>query len=105
MSDWYDMDGKPMDMIAWSKKYEGLKRRVAFTELPGGVRVSTVLLGLDHSFGAGKPVIFETLVFNGPHDGDTDRYETRKEAEAGHEATVARLVESLKNAAALQGKP
>jgi hypothetical protein len=98
-SDWYDMDGKPMDLIAWSNKYEGLKRRVAFTELPGGVHVSTVLLGLDHSFGQGRPIIFETLVFNGPHNGDMDRYATREEAEAGHKAMVSRMVASLKAAA------
>ena len=60
-------------------------------ERPGAqsLRVSTIFLGLDHSFGDGPPVLFETMVF-----GDTDldynqvRYSTYDEAEAGHKALV-----------------
>jgi hypothetical protein len=50
--------------------------------------VSTVWLGLDHSFGSGPPLIFETMVFrskDGPlHDLECDRYSTEVDALAGH---------------------
>ena len=49
-------------------------------------------LGLDHSFLGGRPVIFETMVFGGPHDGDCERYCTEAQAREGHERVVAVLV-------------
>lgn len=49
------------------------------------VTVSTVFLSLDHNhWGQGAPVLFETLVFGGPHDGRMSRYCTWDEAERGH---------------------
>ena len=61
------------------------KRRVARSEF-GPVSVSTVFLGMDHSFGGGPPLLFETMIFGGKSDGYMDRYSTWQEAEAGHEA-------------------
>lgn len=58
----------------------------------GEAWVSTVWLGLNHAYGNGPPLIFETLVFGGETDGDGDRYSTRDEARAGHE----RIVDALK---------
>jgi len=46
--------------------------------------VSTVWLGLDHGYGGGPPLIFETMVFGGAHDEDQWRYPTEVEALAGH---------------------
>jgi len=64
--------------------------RVAKTDLPGDVFVSTVFLGLDHGFGRpGPPILFETMVFGGPMDDYQERYATWDEAEAGHERIVA----------------
>lgn len=82
----------PCDMLTWACWLEaaGDRRRVAAWE-GDGVKVSTVFLGLDHSFGAGAPLIFETLVFGGPLDGEMDRYGTWDEAQAGHDAMVARV--------------
>lgn len=54
------------------------------------VYVSTVFLVIDHRWGAGDPLLFETLVFNGPLDGEMARYSTYAAAEAGHAAMVAR---------------
>jgi hypothetical protein len=54
--------------------------------------VSTVWLGIDHSFGRGAPVIFESLVLGGPHDGDCDRYTTEDAAREGHMRIVQALV-------------
>lgn len=52
-----------------------------------GVRISTVFLGIDHACGAGPPVLFETMVFEGPLDQYCERYCTWEEAEQGHEKT------------------
>lgn len=92
MSLYFDMDGKPIELMEWAKIVETPgARKVAETKLSGGVRVSTVLLGLDHSFGGGKPIIFETMVFGGKLDQEEDRYATRQEAENGHRAMVNRV--------------
>ncbi len=42
---------------------KGDERLILNTILPNGRRVSTILLGIDHSFGMGRPLIFETMVF------------------------------------------
>lgn len=56
------------------------------------VRVSTVFLGIDHSFGTGAPVLYETIVFGHPnYDQLMIRYTTRTKAEAGHAAVVKAL--------------
>lgn len=68
-------------------------RKVASNEFDG-VIVSTVFLGLDHSFGGETPILFETLVFNGPMDGEMERYTTWDEAEIGH----AKMCERVKSA-------
>ena len=51
----------------------------------GSVSVSTVFLGMDHSFGGGDPVLFETMIFGGEHDQYQERYCTWDEAEKGHQ--------------------
>lgn len=89
-----ERDGVPVkvdDLLAWGRELEKADRRVAADMLPDGVRVSTVFLGLDHGFGEGPPILYETMVFGGPSDGDCERYSTRAEALAGHAAVVARL--------------
>lgn len=78
------------DTLRWAKWFETGNRRVA-QDYVGDVRVSTVFLGMDHAFDGGPPLLWETLVFGGPLDGDGDRYATRAEAEAGHAEWVARV--------------
>lgn len=78
------------DMLTWARWFENAQRRVAWTSIAPGVDVSTVFLGLDHSFGGGQAVLWETLVFGGPLDGEMDRYTSRAAAEAGHAAMVER---------------
>jgi hypothetical protein len=90
------LDGKTPqetdDLLAWAKMLESPERIVKQTELPNGVTVSTVFLGLDHSFGSeGPPIIFETLVFGGPHNETMDRYSTWDEAEAGHNRMLEKV--------------
>jgi hypothetical protein len=95
MGEYYDRQGNPLTLMEWASMFEtrGDQKRVAETTLPNGRWVSTVWLGLDHSFGGGPPLIFETMVF--PSQGDMgdldgDRYSTEAEALAGHARLVAK---------------
>ena len=63
------------------------KRHVA-DETIGNSRISTVFLGIDHSFGGSTPILFETMVFGGPLDQLQDRCSTWDEAEQMHLKTV-----------------
>ena len=58
------------------------------------ITVSTVFLVLDHNHSPkGKPVLFESMIFNGELNQSLDRYRTWKEAEEGHK----KMVELVKN--------
>jgi hypothetical protein len=61
------------------------------TSLDQDVRVLTIFLGLDYQFGDGPPLLFETMIFGGEHNEDQWRYSTWDEAEAGHDAAVAKV--------------
>jgi hypothetical protein len=90
---YYGMDGKPITLDEYAAYMKDFPlRQVGSTVLPGGVLVSTVLLCLDHSFGSGPPLIFETMVFGPGSSADLDcvRYATKEEAEAGHAAMVTK---------------
>ena len=73
------------------------KRVVAKTRYEEGtvtVEISTVFLGLDHSFGMeGPPVLYETMVFGGKLSDHQERYHTREEAFRGHQRWVKRVVD------------
>src|SRR3990167_5954569 len=79
--------------MTWAKWFEKARhdRVVARTNVVPGSDVSTVFLGLDHQWGDGPPLIFETMVFGGPLDQETERYSTWEEAEAGHAQMVERV--------------
>jgi hypothetical protein len=93
------------DVDIWNKWFEETDRRVAKTTLKGGVFVSTVFLGVDHSFGEGSPpILFETMVFDPRRpkfdqalDEYTRRYVTWEEAEAGHKEVVTQVEEVLQS--------
>jgi hypothetical protein len=78
-----------LDVLAWGRWFETADRHVGMDVLPDGVRVSTVFLALDHAFGGGRPILWETMIFGGPHDGYQDRYTSREAAEAGHARALA----------------
>jgi hypothetical protein len=85
--------GPCSDLLKWALWFETANRRVAETFV-GSVRVSTVFLGLDYRFSnphSESPILFETMVFGGPHDGDKERYCSWEEAEEGHEQMVERI--------------
>ena len=94
MSRHYILDGhEPVacDMMTWARWFESADRHVRQT-IQGDVTISTVFLGLDYSFSdEGPPVLFETMVFEGGHGGDMERYCTWSQAEAGHARWVAKV--------------
>lgn len=83
---WLGSDGEPVgtdDVLEWSKKFCHRDKQVAREDL-GDVLLSTVFLGVDHAFGDGPPVLWETMIFGGPRDQDQQRYTSREDALAGH---------------------
>lgn len=110
------------DMIEWATWYEHADRHVFSTRV-GDYWVSTVFLGLDHNWGRGRPILFETMIFayfesifpsdehwhtlrqqelkeRGLNEDFLDyqqRWHDWSEAEAGHE-TMVRHVEAATGA-------
>ena len=92
---YYDRQGRPItDTMAWAKKFEDPNyKRVARTLLSNGRMVSTIWLGLNHQFGDGPPLIFETMVFSNEDDLmelEGQRYATEADAIAGHTLLCAK---------------
>lgn len=97
MSDRYilDADGNAVlceDLLTWARWYGDIEngRCLARTERDD-VAVSTVFLGLDHSFGGASPVLWETMVFGGAYDGEQERYTSKDAAHRGHAAMCAKV--------------
>jgi hypothetical protein len=83
------------DLLKWADWLETANRHVR-DETVCDHRVSTVFLGLDHSFAEGPPILFETMVFckHEPAcdlDNEEERFATWADAEAGHAAMVSRV--------------
>jgi hypothetical protein len=76
----------PVDALEWSQWFEQADdRRIVGRDKKDDVEVSTVFLGIDHSFGlGGPPILWETMVFGGDHDHEQERYSSREDAVAGH---------------------
>jgi len=95
MTDKFILDGQtPVecpDLIEWGQWMQTADRHVAKTKINDNVKVSTVFLGLDHSFGEGPPLLFETMIFGGEHDQYMERFETWEQAETGHKVAVASI--------------
>lgn len=71
----------------WYQSKTGCGLTVAWDKMPGGQVVSTVFLGLDHSFAGGRPLLRETMVFADEHSNEdlfVQRYHTYSEAMEGH---------------------
>lgn len=87
------------DLLAWGRWFETANRQVAETWVTPAIRVSTVFLGLNHQWGSGAPLLFETMVFGLGEDHPLadyqERYSTWHEAEQGHEAVVALVRQAL----------
>lgn len=89
----YDRDAQPITYEQYaSLKYESDEYRRIGSDKIGPSWVSTVWLGFDHGWMPDRPpILFETMIFDGPWDGQVWRYYTEKEARAGH-ALVVELI-------------
>lgn len=102
-SEYILVDKKPAvthDIRKWGEFMKS-KDRIVAQDHVGHYLVSTVFLGINHSFGRGEPLLFETMVFdeNTRHkrygnipreymDNYQERYHTWEEAEIGHKRIV-----------------
>lgn len=63
----------PEQLLEWAEEFENIDNRRVAQDMIGRYRVSTVFLGLDHSFGeSAVPVVFETMIFD-----EEDRTESK----------------------------
>jgi hypothetical protein len=100
-------------MIAWARLLEDREYAVvAYDEVNLTVKVSTVWLGLDHNWGGGRPLIFETMAFTFRDEPYTMpsgheywwegveqyRYYTLEEALVGHAKilSMVRILEDIR---------
>jgi hypothetical protein len=97
------------ELHEWAQWFEnGDNRRIASDKILG-IKVSTVFLGLNHSYGDGPDQWFETMIFgpayeyefNGKkhwtlgHDIYCERYETFAQAKKGHAIALKWLQDRL----------
>lgn len=94
MTKFYILKGKTpvvcCDTMQLAKMFSNGNRFVKH-DVINGSSISTIFLGLDHQNGNGPPLLFETMIFEGPFDGDCFRWSTWEEAEAGHELAVKKV--------------
>ncbi len=98
---WYNRQGDQIKFSEWHRlNTENPDYKIVKQTEIGPFWVSTVLLGIDHGMGYGRPLIFETLPFwkepdqwstilqrkvRESFDSMMQRYSTLAEAEIGHE--------------------
>jgi len=71
--------------MSWEESHWSEKTKVGDSE------VSTTRLPMNHGFGTGPDLWYETMVFGGDNDGYCRRYTTEAEAKEGHDATVQKV--------------
>jgi len=83
----YDKKGNPIELEEYTKLFADRSYQIVKqTRLSDGTHISTVWLGIDHSFGGEVPVIFETLVTRKSNDEEEMyRYTSEEEARSHHE--------------------
>ena len=104
-------DGSSPPSVVWGRMFEDRDYRIVRQDLLlDGSMLSTVWLGLDHSWGLRTPLIFETMYFKEPGDGGSElpfpdprdgneetgtlRYSNEEEARATHERIFQLLKKS-----------
>lgn len=102
-----DRAGEPITSARWAGLQEDPEYVIVRKTIVGPAEVSTVWLGLNHNAFGGRPLIFETMIFQVAltphvifgrvellHEGLFDyqeRYSTEQEAIQGHERAVAHV--------------
>lgn len=90
------VDKKPIlepDLLRWGNFMKKNKDRIVKQENIGNIKISTVFLGVDHSWNDHFPALFETMIFGGEHSEYQERYTTWDEALAGHETAKKMVAE------------
>jgi hypothetical protein len=86
--------GEPVatnDLNVWARFFE-LPTRIVKQEDIGRLKVSTVFLSMDHNFGGGPPVLWETMVFDEGSEIAVNRCAgSREQATAMHAEMVNRV--------------
>ena len=85
LSDEHPPEEIEVDRLVWAEWFENSwpERQVAVTEIKGGPRISTVFLGLNHQFGDGPPLLYESMAFGksewhpGMSDGEVLEYQRK----------------------------
>ena len=81
----FDRNGKPLTNADYMLLFTYQPYKVLRKEKVGELLVSTVWLGLNHSYENDTPIIFETMVFENDTDSVyTERYATEQQALMGH---------------------
>lgn len=98
MNDYYKLDDNknvvPCTLAEWSDGFARHESRIVDKTTIGDTSISTVFLGIDHSFGHGPALLFESMTFGGKCDGMQERCSTWQEAKRQHEA----MCEAVKKA-------
>lgn len=87
----WKLEGKKIveckDILEWAQFIETKERLIKHTQMPL-CRVSTVFLGLDHSFNFGPeeipPMVFESMILGGALNYEQLQYATYEDSEEGH---------------------
>lgn len=86
---YYDKEGKEISLSKWGVLFEDSSyQRIKISHIDNDTEVSTVWLGLDHSFEPdGKLLIFESMIFSDIENINemTERYATLEAALHGHD--------------------
>lgn len=81
----------------WFMWYGNMENRRVAADMVGEAFVSTIFGGIDRSYGrAPQPLVFETRIFEGEHDGWEKLASSWEEAEACH-AEAMELVRKCSN--------
>lgn len=91
---YYDWNGEPITQEQWMSPARFGSKRVRETTLANGFWISTVYMGIDHSYMPDEPpIIYETMAFTPDGRGGFDemRYATLEQALIGHEIMVERI--------------
>ncbi len=90
-----DDEGRPRraDVMEWAEWWEVFENRIQFETFVDHVRVSTIFLGIDHSFGGPIPILWETMALgDGIDDPPQERCGgSREQAEEMHRRVVAEV--------------
>lgn len=88
IEEWCQKFRDDMRMVKRHVQENGVWREAVRYDCGDGAWVSTVFLGIDHAFGDGPPVLWETMIFGGPHNDYQERYTSYEDALAGHERAL-----------------